>query len=115
MSRLARPFSRNPAGLLAARDRRLPGPRAAALGALLLATGAERLEAQIKSPAERIEDLEKKIDALEDQVRDLEKEQAAAKEKAADGKVREEQDLFAGGLVTPGNIRIRLGGKAEFL
>src|SRR5262245_42888993 len=102
--------------------RRFSGLCAACVGGVFSLAVPAPLPAKIKSPAERIEDLEKKIEGLEDKVQELEKEQAAGskekekeKEKAAGGGTKEEENLFSGGVLTIGKVKLRLGGKAEFL
>ena len=80
---------------------------------------ASRGAAQIKSPAERIQELEDRVDSLEKKLRDVEKAGAKApggKDGKADSKdEREDEFLFSGGVLTIGGVKLRLGGKAEFL
>jgi hypothetical protein len=82
------------------------------MAVLFLSAGApSRAGAQIKSPAERIEDLEARIKDLEEKLEDVEKAQAAADTKAAE----EDPDFFSGGVITIGGTKLQFGGKAEFL
>ena len=81
---------------------------------------ASRGAAQIKSPAERIQELEDRVDSLEKKLKDVEKAGAKAsggKDGKADSKdaQREDENLFSGGVLTIGGVKLRLGGKAEFL
>src|SRR5688572_14881942 len=80
---------------------------------------ASRGAAQIKSPAERIQELEDRVDSLEKKLRDVEKAGAKApggKDGKADSQEeREDEFLFSGGVLTIGGVKLRLGGKAEFL
>jgi hypothetical protein len=64
--------------------------------------------AQLKSPAERLDELEKKV-SEQDAAIALLREELAKKPKA------EDPDLFAGGVLTVGNVKLRLGGKVEVL
>jgi len=82
-----------------------------AVAVLLLGMAAPPAAAQIKSPAERIEDLEERIKDLEKKLENVEKEKPAA----GDKKVQEDPDFFSGGVLTLGGTKLRFGGKAEFL
>jgi hypothetical protein len=77
----------------------------------VFAAAASPAGAQIKSPAERIEDLEARVKDLEKKLEDVEKAQPAPDTKAAD----EDPDFFSGGVITIGGAKLQFGGEAEFL
>ncbi len=80
--------------------------------ALVLTSVTAHAQTRFPSPTQRIRDLEKR---LTERIDELEKEVERLEDEKLDAKGKKGGDLFSDGIVTIGDVELKLGGKIELL
>jgi len=88
----------------------------AILGTLALPASLP-IEAQVRSPSQRLDELEKANRELLERVQALEEEIAKEKAQAASGEAQDKkkEPLYSDGVISLGGVKLELGGKVELL